>query len=87
MLFIFKVTFSFVTVEWRQNLNRVYKKISPQKVSPFHSLEVLTFKSEQKKDTNRVMSFPDDKNVLFLGIVVSHREHINSNDILVYGIN
>ncbi len=43
--------------------------------------------SEQKKDTNKVMSFPDDKNVLFLGIVVSHREHINSNDILVYGIN
>ena len=43
--------------------------------------------SEQKKDTNRVMSFPDDKNVLFLGIVVPHREHINSNDILVYGIN
>ena len=37
-----------------------------------------------KKDTNRVMSFTDDKNVLFLGIVVPHREHINSNDILVY---
>ena len=43
--------------------------------------------SINKKDTNRVMSFTDDKNVLFLGIVVPHREHINSNDILVYGIN
>ena len=56
-------------------------------MSPSNSLEVLTFKSEQKKDTSEVMSFPDDKNVLFLGIVVPHREHINSNDILVYGIN
>ena len=34
--------FSLVTVEWRQNLNRVYKKISPQKMSPSHSLEAQT---------------------------------------------
>ena len=42
---------------------------------------------QTKKDTNKVMSFPYDKNVLFLGIMVSHREHINSNDILINGIN
>ena len=33
---------SFVIVEWRQNLNRDYKKISPQKMSPSHSLETQT---------------------------------------------
>ena len=42
---------------------------------------------QTKKDTNKVMSFTDDKNVLFLGIMVSHRGHINSNDILINGIN
>ena len=36
LLFIFKVTFMFIIVEWRQNLNRDYKKISPQKMSPSH---------------------------------------------------
>ena len=68
-------------------MNRDYKKISPKKnvaVSQFRSSDI---QKRTKKDTNRVMSFPDDKNVLFLGIVVPHREHINSNDILVYGIN
>ena len=29
-------------IEWRQNLNRVYKKISPQKMSPSHSSETQT---------------------------------------------
>ena len=40
--FIFKVAFSLITVGWRQNLNRDYKKISPQKMSPSHSLETQT---------------------------------------------
>ena len=34
--------FSLVIVEWRQNLNRDYKKNSPQKMSPSHSLETQT---------------------------------------------
>ena len=50
-------------------------------VSQFRSSDI---QKRTVKDTNRVMSFTDDKNVLFLGIVVPHREHINSNDILVY---
>ena len=34
-------------IEWRQNLNRVYKKISPQKMSPSHSSETQTIISLQ----------------------------------------
>ena len=36
------MVFSLKTVEWRQNLNRDYKKISPQKMSPSHSSETQT---------------------------------------------